>query len=1097
MGMISNRDSHAGDQAICALAERVAVIVLLATAEGGVSYANPCWTRWTGQPLAEALGDGYLACIHEADRGRFAAAWNAARISGSEKSADVRLRLKSEDRHQQHASFSPLHDSAGLVTGWLITMDAATAAATIDDSLEHSPLATKLLQKLAARIPNLLFSFDLEGRIDFIHERWSAIIGTDANTMLGNGWHQFIHPDDIERIRLDVASHIVSGEPYIAEWRIRRSDATYRWVEIRVEASCDDDGAVRWYGTGTDVDQKRRALNALELLAGADSRIIATENVDTVLSRIASAALAGMAEFAIFDVYDDDGRLRRIIVRALDRLSPKVVPVEEFLPPDSNSMHPIAQAVRTRKSVYHFVVDEDFIENYIEEDIRRESWRESEVRSIVSSPMIIDGMLFGVLTLIRTALNIPFDMQDVRIIEEVAQRGAIAMEHIRFRDLARIASAETDEHFHRIADAIPQLMWITDADGTLEWVNKQWLDFTGRTLEEALLDSRTRLVHPDDEERVWATWRAASAKNGVFQCEYRMLGHDGEARWFLSRATPVETPVGLRWYGTNTDIDDAKRETRTSAIFADVGEALSESLGLQATLDAVTRIAAPRVADWALITLADDAGDLYIAKVHHPDASIDARLARLVGRLYARGNNERGSPAAVRARRPLVLERATYEDGVDIVERDVLDELWQAGFASGIVIPLIVGSIVRGALTLFMSESARTVQSRDVPFYMELGRRIAPAIANAEVYERECRVAQSFQQAALPSKLPVSDCYIFSAVYEAGRSEALVGGDWYDAFKLLDGRFIVSIGDVAGSGLRAAVTMANIRQAIRGVAHVHADPELMLEAADRALRSEDTEFFATAFVGVVDPLARTIAYKNAGHPAPLLTTLEGRITELHTEGLPLGLREPDRAPATVHPLPIGSVLVLYTDGLTESTRNILDGEARLREVITRSRGTDPAERAKTLYDRLLTVGPRDDVAILCMTAIPARRLYWKIDVCNSEDTMKTRSEILAEIRGRSASSEPSLTAELVLAELIGNLVRYAPGLAEIALEWDGERTILHVRDNGPGFAFSPRLPNDLYSENGRGLFLIAALSDEFNVTRRPEGGSHARVVFTL
>ena len=86
--------------------------------------------------------------------------------------------------------------------------------------------------------------------------------------------------------------------------------------------------------------------------------------------------------------------------------------------------------------------------------------------------------------------------------------------------------------------------------------------------------------------------------------------------------------------------------------------------------------------------------------------------------------------------------------------------------------------------------------------------------------------------------------------------------------------------------------------------------------------------------------------------------------------------------------------------------------------------------------------------------------------------------------------------ELVVAELIGNALRHAPGTIELILEAHADRVVLHVIDKGPGFAFSPRLPSDLYSEAGRGLFLIASFSTDFTVERRAGGGSHARITFS-
>ena len=126
-----------------------------------------------------------------------------------------------------------------------------------------------------------------------------------------------------------------------------------------------------------------------------------------------------------------------------------------------------------------------------------------------------------------------------------------------------------------------------------------------------------------------------------------------------------------------------------------------------------------------------------------------------------------------------------------------------------------------------------------------------------------------------------------------GRSEAQVGGDWYDALRLADGRVLITIGDVAGSGLQAAVIMAGMREVIRGVAQVYADPATMIDAADRTLKSEHPDSMVTAFVGVFDPVAHTLQFCSAGHPPPLVRAPDGTINDLPSHGLPLGLRARD------------------------------------------------------------------------------------------------------------------------------------------------------------------------------------------------------------
>jgi serine phosphatase RsbU (regulator of sigma subunit)/anti-sigma regulatory factor (Ser/Thr protein kinase) len=390
----------------------------------------------------------------------------------------------------------------------------------------------------------------------------------------------------------------------------------------------------------------------------------------------------------------------------------------------------------------------------------------------------------------------------------------------------------------------------------------------------------------------------------------------------------------------------------------------------------------------------------------------------------------------------------------------------------------------------------RGADHADVRFLRALADRCARALANARRFERERHVALTFQNAALVSDLPNGSGYRFDAIYEAGRAEALVGGDWYDAFRLADGRFVVSIGDVVGSGLEAAIAMVNVRQTVRGVAQVHPDPALMLAAAERTLRAQHPDRFVTAFVGVIDPVTQQCAYANAGHPGPYLRLPDGAVVQVPGGGVPLGLDLTTSIDVQQFVLPPGSMLVLYTDGLIEATRDVLEGERRL-ELALRDPALPQRDRAaQFLRDSVLGDAPRDDVAIMVITvegSVPVQR--WRFDPRWRDVAARVRRELCTSLERTSLGAARAVDVELVFAELIGNALRHTPGTVELILEAHAGRVVLHLLDKGPGFEFSPRLPSDLYSEFGRGLFLIACFATDFSVERRPGGGSHARITF--
>ncbi len=433
----------------------------------------------------------------------------------------------------------------------------------------------------------------------------------------------------------------------------------------------------------------------------------------------------------------------------------------------------------------------------------------------------------------------------------------------------------------------------------------------------------------------------------------------------------------------------------------------------------------------------------------------------------------------------------------------------EIGLRSVMIVPLAARGRILGTIGFGVTESERRYDERDLAVAEEFARRAAAAIDNAQLFERERRVAQRFQEAALPTSLPSVPGLSFSSYYTPGQSEALVGGDWYDALRLPDGRVVISIGDVAGSGLEAAVTMGNVRQVIRGVAHIHPDPALILDAADKTLRAEHPDRLVTAFIAVLDQVGGMLSYASAGHPAPLLRAADGTLSALAVVGLPLGLRERDEPGAVNAELERGALLLLYTDGLVEATHDYLEGEARLRAALADPRVAGADAVARAVYERVLPDGARDDVALLAvqvaseLVADPRSASSegfvrsWSFDARDAIAAHRARHEFAAEIVARAGSDADAMASELVFGELVGNVVRHADGTVKVILDWTASAPVLHVIDDGPGFQHNPKLPADLLAESGRGLFLVTALTFDFQVTKRVGRGSHARTVLAV
>src|SRR6185503_18384940 len=200
----------------------------------------------------------------------------------------------------------------------------------------------------------------------------------------------------------------------------------------------------------------------------------------------------------------------------------------------------------------------------------------------------------------------------------------------------------------------------------------------------------------------------------------------------------------------------------------------------------------------------------------------------------------------------------------------------------------------------------------------------------------------------------------------------------YDAFEIGDGRIGVSIGDVAGHGLEAAVAMGEARRAIRTAAAGFGSPSEMLDYVNGILALQDSVGMATAIAGFYDPRDGTFRYASAGHPPPILVGPDRRPHALPAGGLPLGLGANGASPDWTVTVDPGTSIVMYTDGLLEYSRDILAGERILRETIA---GTDlvaTTAPAEALHAAIFsTVENTDDAATLVLQGLgdgPARSL---------------------------------------------------------------------------------------------------------------------------
>jgi len=251
----------------------------------------------------------------------------------------------------------------------------------------------------------------------------------------------------------------------------------------------------------------------------------------------------------------------------------------------------------------------------------------------------------------------------------------------------------------------------------------------------------------------------------------------------------------------------------------------------------------------------------------------------------------------------------------------------------------------------------------------EMSRAAASVLAGVAIegearYLQEHNIAQAFQHALLPQFLPEAENVHLDAIYAAADDRDLVGGDWYDAFAVDDGKIVISIGDVGGHGLDAAVWMGKVSQSLRALSLIETEPHKLLTCLDRLLDRYEANIMITAFVALLDPKTGELRYSSAGHSPPFVRLADGTVTELRIGGVPLGVPiRPERQSDWLMLAP-GSLVLLYTDGLTEATRDVIEGERSVREALAREDVARAQNPAQALRDAVLSRASFDDVAIL-------------------------------------------------------------------------------------------------------------------------------------
>ncbi|HZI96838.1 MAG TPA: SpoIIE family protein phosphatase [Actinomycetales bacterium] len=411
-------------------------------------------------------------------------------------------------------------------------------------------------------------------------------------------------------------------------------------------------------------------------------------------------------------------------------------------------------------------------------------------------------------------------------------------------------------------------------------------------------------------------------------------------------------------------------------------------------------------------------------------------------------------------------------------------------------LPLLTPSGVMGAL-VFGFEHEREFSDADQRFMLALAGQCAQALERARLYERERGMARMLQRSLLPEALPLVIGMRLSAVCRAATDEMEVGGDWYDALVLDDGRVALVVGDVRGRGVRAASVMGQVRNALRGLVHADASPRAVLGWLDDVVAGlGDDEEFVTLVYAVADPRTGSLEWACAGHMPPLVVGADGARYLEGAESLPLGLGG-ERASTRLQLAP-GESLVLFSDGLVENRHRPLG--SGLHQLLAKAAALSASERvstAESLRDELtaamLDERGDDDVTVLTLRRAHETRgvgghpVAAGLDLPARPTSPGTARRFVGARLGEWGAAAVLDQTLLCVSELVTNAVVHAGSPVYLELHC-GEGTLrVDVRDTGYPVLAAARYTATAEDTHGRGLMMVDAVADRWGVVEETEG----------
>ncbi|MBU2377761.1 MAG: PAS domain-containing protein [Alphaproteobacteria bacterium] len=460
-------------------------------------------------------------------------------------------------------SYSPIDDETapGGIGGVLTICTETTAAVEANRRLKDSE--ERLQQALSAGRGVGTWDWDVVTDTVTADARFAKIYGVDpekaqAGAPIGEFFAN-LHPDDAQRLQDEIAIVLGTGNPLRSEYRLVQPDGGIHWVLAEGRPTLDADGTpLRLPGVTFDISE-RKEIEARQsaLLAVNDAIRDLTDPADIayasaeVLAKTLNVSRAG---YGVVDTVAETITIDR------DFNAPGVQSIAGVL-----SFRDFGSYIEDLKRGETVAIGDAALDPRTRDGA--EALAGISATSLLNMPLVEQGKVVA-LVFANNATPRIWTANDIELMRDVAERVRVAAERAR----AAMALQDSEQQFRVFAQAMPNHVWASRPDGWIYWYNDQVYQYCGKV--EGDLDGPDAwggVLHPDDLPAAGEAWAHALATGELYNTEFRIRSAAGAWRWFLARAEPVRDESGaiVRWVGTNTDVEDMRRQRATLASFAE------------------------------------------------------------------------------------------------------------------------------------------------------------------------------------------------------------------------------------------------------------------------------------------------------------------------------------------------------------------------------------------------------------------------------------------------------------------------------------------------------------------------------------------------